>query len=97
LHTRWSSWWGRSRASPFFLAIDTSTFSPGASGLGSLTVSATGTTPGSEENTCASVVSTCQIGLSPRASVENTHSSPWREISATGPCANGPKAWRRYM
>ena len=28
---------------------------------------------------------------------ENTHSSVWRAISATGPCANGPIAWCRYM
>jgi len=67
------------------------------SGFGSLTISATGTTPGSEENAYASAVSICHSGRRPRASTENTHSSPKRASSATGPCANGPNAWRRYM
>ncbi len=45
----------------------------------------------------SSPVSTCQSGRSPSASAENTHSSAWRAISATGPWANGPIAWCRYM
>ena len=45
----------------------------------------------------SSGVSTRQSGRRPRASAEKTHSSSWRAISATGPCANGPIASRRYM
>ena len=89
--------WSTSSDSPFLRSICTSSFSPGASGLGSPIVSLIDTTPGSLENTCWAVVSTCHSGRSPSASVEKTHSSPWREISATGPWANGPNAWRRYM
>ena len=54
-------------------------------------------TPGSEENTQSSPVSSCHSGRRPRASTENTHSSAKREMSATGPWLKGPKAWRRYM
>ena len=89
--------WSSSVVVPFARSRLTITFSPGASGLGSATVSATGTTPGSLEKTNASAVCIDQSGRSPRASTENTHSSPWRATSATGPCASGPNAWRRYM
>ena len=70
-------------------------FSPGASGFGSETNSWIETTPGSELKTKSSGVSSCQSGRSPRASAENTHSSAWRAISATGPCANGPMVVRK--
>ena len=72
-------------------------FSPGPRGLGSETISSQPTTPGSELKMKSSGVSSFHSGRSPSASAENTHSSPWRAISATGPCANGPIAWRRYM
>ena len=78
-------------------SIVTSAFSPGASGFGSAIIDETETTPGSELKTKSSSVSTCQSGRRPSASAENTHSSVWRAISATGPWANGPIAWRRYM
>ncbi len=45
----------------------------------------------------SSAVSTRHSGRRPSASAENTHSSSWRAISATGPCANGPITSRRYM
>ena len=56
-------------------SISTSAFSPGASGFGSATISATETTPGSELKTKSSSVSTCQSGRRPSASAEKTHSS----------------------
>ena len=72
-------------------------FWPGAIGWGSEIISATETTPGSELKMKSFGVSSCQSGRSPIASAEKTHSSRWRAISATGPCANGPMVWRRYM
>ena len=72
-------------------------FSPGANGFGSETIVGDGATPGSELKTKSSTVSTCQSGRRPSASVQNTHSFSSRPISATGPCANGPITWRRYM
>ena len=67
-------------------------FSPGPSGLGSAIISSQPTTPGSELKMKSLRVSTFHSGRRPRASAEKMHSSPWREISATGPCANGPIA-----
>ena len=78
-------------------SIVTMNFSPGAIGFGSETMSLTETTPGSELKTKSSGLSSCHSGRRPSASAENTHSSPWRAISATGPCAKGPISWRTYM
>ncbi len=77
--------------------METISFSPGPSGSGSETMSPTPTTPGSELKMWSSGVSRRHSGRSPSASAENTHSSSWRAISATGPWANGPMASRRYM
>ena len=71
-------------------SIVTMNFSPGPSGFGSVTISSQPTTPGSELKMKSLRVSTFHSGRSPSASAEKTHSSPWRAISATGPCANGP-------
>jgi hypothetical protein len=68
-----------------------------AIGFGSETIWSTETTPGSELKMKSWAVSICQSGRRPIASAENTHSSWWRAIRATGPCANGPIVWRRYM
>ncbi len=72
-------------------------FSPGPRGFGSEAMSSQPTTPGSELKMKSCGVSSFHSGRRPSASAENTHSSSCRAISATGPCANGPIAWCRYM
>ena len=86
-----------SREERFWWSIVTMNFSPGPRGFGSETIWSQPTTPGSELKMKSSGVSSFHSGRRPSASAENTHSSPWRAISATGPWANGPIVWRRYM